>query len=258
MQRGVDLDVAALCIDVVESRLLEGSALQRPDVHALQWADMHNEATILNVHLPTHWPVHFWTVLCWFYETGQLPAGSDPLAALLEPLQCYAALGPDGSPRPEGEDVNFFCQCYLPFDPTMPTGQAGLIIGHDVSHRDPFVLRLHPRLRSEEPLFADFAPLFALEQRARTEQWRPVDVNPLEWHYVGCTDRVRATPPLWVYLCTAPSRLHHNPLLVDADGQAWSAHADSRTKVGYRLRAMPPLHALVRAGHQPLDEAAAW
>ena len=45
---------------------------------------------------------------------------SAPLAALREPLQCYGGLDGNGERRPDDEDVDFACQCYIPFDPKVP------------------------------------------------------------------------------------------------------------------------------------------
>ena len=101
----------------------DGLRLDRPDVNGLVYNRVPNEASIRRTILPDDWPVHLWTLVSWLHDTGRIVAGGDcPLPVLLEPLQCYGGLGPDGRLRPPGVDVDFACQCYVPHDPSCPPG----------------------------------------------------------------------------------------------------------------------------------------
>ena len=87
-------------------------------------ASMPNRASIVRALMPETWIEDLWSVLRFSVDTDRLTADSDPEHALLEPLQCYGGLDADGMPRPDGIDIDFFCQCYLPHDPACPPGMV--------------------------------------------------------------------------------------------------------------------------------------
>jgi hypothetical protein len=62
-------------------------------------------------------PEDAWTVVVFLAETGRLPAGSDPLHALLQPLDCSANVGPDAHRRTFRRPWWFDCRCHEPYDP---------------------------------------------------------------------------------------------------------------------------------------------
>lgn len=98
--RTVDLDVAAVCLEVLErERVDDGLRLDRASVNGIMWGAIRNEVTILGTTLPDRWLEDLWSALQFCVSTGRLTADSDPEPALLEPLQCYGGLGADGHPR---------------------------------------------------------------------------------------------------------------------------------------------------------------
>jgi hypothetical protein len=243
--RACDLDVAALCVDALEDyRSASGIRLDRPTVQGVQYADVRNAASRLGSQLPEHWNVHLWTVVCWAHDDGRLSPESDPLPVLLEPLGCYGGLGADGYPMPDGTDVEFPCQCHLPYDPSCPPGLAQHIVGHDPDTWQHFVVRGHIRPRSEEPLLSSYGPLFAIARRLRAED-SPFGFHADEFIYVGRVDAERSTPELWLYLYSPTSRRGFEDLALDADGRAWQPKPDGRRRAGFRW---------VRIS----DHAAAW
>jgi hypothetical protein len=235
--RPIDADIAAICMEALEDDLDREPerVLTRPLLNGIQWASIHNEATAVNAHLPDDWRVHFWTLLCWYVATNRLSSASDPLPALLEPLQCYGGLGADGLARPAGVDVAFVCQCYVPFDPKLPEGQAKVIIGHDPTTYEQLLLTVHAQHRSAEAAASAFSSLAHLQLRAGPDTLR-VTVDPLEWHFVGRADATADAPELWLYDRT--NTRHDYPLMLDASGLGWTPRVDRRRKLGYRLRAL--------------------
>lgn len=171
--RAVDLDVAALCLDVFErKRTEEGIRLDRRSVNGIMWASIRNSAVALMTSLPETWMEDLWAVLRFHVATGRLTADSDPEPALLEPLQCYGGLGTDGRPRPEGVDVDVFCQCYLPHDPTCPPGMVQISVGNDWSDRRDlfeYVAVGHGVPRSMDVPLSAFEPLAKLARRTRAQ-----------------------------------------------------------------------------------------
>ncbi len=212
---------------------------------------------MLNVVLPDDWPVHFWTLLCWYAATDQLAPNSDPLNALLEPLQCYGGLDADGFPRPDGEDVAFVCQCYVPYDPNLPVGQTSLIIGHDSATGDARLIHVHPQHRSDDPLFSAYTPLLQLAKRSGRKTL-DVKIDPLEWKFLGRADPTKHAPEVWLYHRT--SRRHQNPIILDATGIGWTPHPDQRRKLGYRLRRVSLVGTLgwAAAAEDECDEEPEW
>lgn len=253
--RPIDTDVAAICLEAVEEDFEDEAdrTLTRPRVNSIQWASIHNKATGLNVLLPDDWRVHFWTLLSWYSATDRLSPGSDPLAVLLEPLQCYGGLGSNGLPRPEDEDVAFVCQCYIEFDPKLAQGQAKVIIGHDLSEREQLLMTIHPFHRSAEAPASAFRPLLTLARRAGPTTLR-VTIDPLEWKFLGRAEATKDSPELWLYSRT--TRRHEHPLMLDASGICWTPRIDHRRKLGYVLRPVSVVATLGRAASlEPDDES---
>jgi hypothetical protein len=240
--RSCDLDVAALCLDALERyRTPEGIRLDRPDVNGILWADIRNAASLLDTMLPSSSSVDLWTVLHWCHETGGLTADSDPLPALLEPLRCYGGLGEDGYPMPDGVDVDFPCQCYVPYDPTLPPGMGQHIVGRD-RHRE-YLVRAHLRPRAEEPLLSSYRPLFALARRLHDEG-RPFDLHPDDFTYLGWIDPQGDIPRLWIYALGGK----FNDLVLADDGTPWVPKTDGRRRAGFRWVIAGDRAAVIRAG----------
>lgn len=232
--RACDLDVAALCLDALECyRSSTGIRLDRPTVNGVLYADVRNSGSSLRTTLPEHWHIHLWTVVCWAHDDGGLSPESDPLPALLEPLRCYGGLGEDGHPMPEGTDVDFPCQCCLPYDPSCPPGLVQHIVGRDLESWQDFVVRAHIRPRSEDPVLSSYRPLFAIARRLR-ETDSPFQVHADEFIYVGRIDAERSTPELWLYCYSPTRRRGFEDLVLDSDGQAWAPRADGRRVAGFR------------------------
>lgn len=116
--RPCDLDVAALTLHALRRYRGVGDRLHltRPDIDGLLLIDLNNEAAALSCWLPDEFLDGVWAVLTFLHATGQLTADSDPLQALLEPLQCFGGLGSDGRPLAPGAGADSPCQCYLPVD----------------------------------------------------------------------------------------------------------------------------------------------
>jgi hypothetical protein len=250
--RGCDLDVAAVCLDALERyRTPSGDLrLDRPTVNGVLWADVRNAASMLGTLLPDRWHVDLWTVLSWCADAGELAPDSDPLPALLEPLRCYGGLGADGYPMPEGEDVDFPCQCYVPYDPTLPPGISLHIVGHDPNDWREFLARVHLQVRTDDPPLSSYEPLFALARRLRHRRSR-FAIHPDEFTYVGSIDEHRSTPKLWLYRYDPNARRGFDQLVLDADGSPWIPKADRRRGAGYRWIRTDDRRALFRSGLEP-------
>jgi hypothetical protein len=222
--RAVDLDVAALCLEVLERERTEhGIHLDRLSVNGVMWASIRNEATFRTTSLPETWMEDLWTVLRFFVATGRLTPGSDPEPALLEPLQCYGGLDADGRPRPDGVDVDFFCQCYLPHDPACPPGMVQISVGHDWGDRDdPFeyVTYGHGVPRSVDVPLSTFEPLAKLARRSRAKPSMFPFFLDLFTH-IGTVPAERSVPELWLYRFTGSHRKGWPPLALDEHGGAW-------------------------------------
>lgn len=237
--RAVDLDVAALCFAVLERQRTEhGIRLDRREVNWMVWGAIRNEATALVTSLPETWMDDLWAVLRFCGAAGRLTADSDPEPALLEPLQCYGGLGTDGRPRPDGVDVDFFCQCYLPHDPTCPTGMVQISVGRDWSDRDDpfeFVAIGHGIPRSVDVSVSAFEPLAKLARRSRAQpSMFPFFLDLFD--HLGTLPAERSVPGLWLYRFTGSPRKGWPPLALDEHGGAWSAarHRGRRRGFGWK------------------------
>jgi hypothetical protein len=224
--RAVDLDVAALCFDVLErERTDEGLRLDRRSVNGIMWAYVRNEASALRTHLPRAWIEDLWAVIRFSVASGRLRPDSDPEPALLEPLQCYGGLDADGRPRPDGVDVDFFCQCYLPYDPTCPPGMVQISVGRDWGNRDdPFeyVALGHGVPRSVDVPMSAFDPLAKLARRCRAQpSMFPFFLD--QFVHIGVVPSDGNVPELWLYRFTASHRKGWPPLALDEHGAAWRA-----------------------------------
>lgn len=258
--RPVSLDVAALALDVLARHRVEGGELhrmQRPDVaRALQY-DVRNRASMLTTLLPEGVPGAVWSVVTFLHDTGRLCPDSDPVDALREPLRCYGGLGPDGNRRPEGEDIDFPCQCYVPHDPTLPPGMAQLALERGQ------VVRAWAPGRGDDLPQSCFRPLARFARRVRrTATPCPVFVD--EFLYRGRTDAAGATPALWIYALEDWHHLYAD-LVVDEHGDAYAPKEDGRRKAGFRWVRISDRDALHRCGawraeqerrdrHRPPDE----
>jgi hypothetical protein len=234
--RAVDLDVAALCFDVLKrERTDDGLRLDRCSVNRIMWACIRNEASALGTLLPRAWIEDLWTVLRFSVASGRLSPDSDPEPALLEPLQCYGGLDADGRPRPEHVDVEFFCECYLPHDPTCPPGMAQISVGRDSGNRDgPFeyVALGHGVPRSVDVPMSAFDPLAKLARRCRAQpSMFPFLLD--QFVHIGVVPADRTVPELWLYRFTASHRKGWPPLALDEHGAAWQTKRHRGRRRGF-------------------------
>lgn len=246
--RPCDLDVAALCIDLLERHRAPGGVrLDRRKVNTALGADAPNTASLLTTLLPEGWVEHFWSVITWLDADGQLHPDSDPLTALLEPLRCAGGLDANGLPMPPGTDVDLPCQCYLPHDPSCPPGLAQHVIGHDWDTHREFVVYAHLRLRGDDPPLSTFSPLFTFARRLRRED-RVFQAHADEFTYIGRIDAGRNIPELSLYQHVPTSDRGFGDLVLGADGQAWTPKPDGRRKAGFRWIPAADSAALARCG----------
>ncbi len=256
--RPCDLDAAALCCEVVERfETPAGFQLDRRTVTTMLHSDVRNWASCAGTDLPDDVVVHLWSVLVWLHAEGRLTPDSDPLAVLLEPLGCYGRLGPDGYPLPAGAAIDFPCQCFLPHDPTCPSGYAQRIVGRDpVSGRE-FIVRARLRRPSEPPEPTNFDALKSLARRsAPHSSGRKIQVE--DFDHIGCIDASGAVPPLWLYFHHRGGDAGRRDLVVDAAGQTWWPKADRRRKAGFRWEPIGDLHALLLAGVESPKRGVSW
>jgi hypothetical protein len=244
-----DLDTAALCLEELERlRTPDGHVLlDRPTVNQILWADVWNLSQMLGTLLPEHWHVELCTVIGWLDDSGVLDARSDPLAVLREPLRCYGLLDEDGRPMPEGSDVDFACQCYVPYEPTLPPGIGLAIVGHDPESYEYLVTRARLRPRAIPATVVDLEPLFILARGVR-QRGTSLRLHVEEFSFIGSVPPERSTPQLWIYRHDPTSRRGFDPLVVDSDGQVWIPHVDRRRKVGFRWVRASDFTAIRRAG----------
>lgn len=232
--RSVDLDVAGLCIDVLEQERTDGGIhLDRRRVNGILWGSIHNEASMAGTSLPDQWIEDLWAVLRFLVATGRLTADSDPEAALLEPLQCYGGLDADGHPRPEGVDVDFFCQCHHPHDPSCSPGMAQISVGWDRAEPFEFVAIGHGVPRSVDVPMSAYEPLAKFGRRCRAQpSMFPVFLD--QFQHLGTVPPGRSTPMLWLYLFTASTRKGWSPLALDEHGGAWRPKRHRGRRRGFR------------------------
>jgi hypothetical protein len=237
--RAIDLDVAALCLDVLEQERTEhGIHLRRPSVNGIMWGAIRNEASFRRTLLPETWMEDLWAVLRFCAATGRLTPDSDPELVLLEPLQCYGGLDANGRPRPDGVDVDFFCQCYLPHDPTCPPDMAQISVGTDWSDREePFeyVAVGYGIPRSVDVARSAFEPLAKLARRSRAQPSMFPFFLDLFVH-IGTLPADRSVPGLWLYRFTGSQRKGWPPLALDEHGGAWRPVRHRGRRRGFRWK----------------------
>lgn len=246
--RPCDLDAAALCVDALERfREPDGTRLDRPTMNGVLWADVRNATSLLDTRSPEDLPVHLWSVISWLSNESLLHPDSDPLGPLLEPLRCYGGLGADGYPMPEGTDVDFPCQCYIPHDPACPPHLTQHIVGRDPETFSEFIVRAHIRLRSDDPPLSYYEPLVALVRRLRA-RCSPFELHVDECTYVGRIDAQRGVPELWLFRYDPEARRGFDELVLDGDGRGWAPKADRRRKAGFRWVRVDDRAAVIGAG----------
>lgn len=251
--RRCDRAVAALVLDLRAEQLEDDrhDDLRRNDVNGFLRYRMSNRASIAGTILPDDWVETLWTVVHWWHAEGHLGDGSDPLPALLEPLQCAGGLDADGHPRPDDIDVDFPCQCFLPFDPTCPPGTGLLIVGHDTDTFEPLTVHAVLRHRSDDPPTSTLTPLLRLFRRVEDGEELTATVPVDELELAGRFEGDRWTPALTCYRHVPTLRRGFDPLAVDDDGGCWVPRRDRRRKSGFRWVAARPAAALRRAGIDP-------
>jgi hypothetical protein len=268
--RPVDLDVAALCLQALErERGDDGLRLDRSCVNGIMCGAVRNEATLLHTTLPETWIEDLWIVLRFCVGTGRLTEDSDPEPVLLEPLQCYGGLGADGRPRPDGVDVDFFCQCYLPHDPECPPGMVQISVGRNWGDLDDlfeYVALGHGVPRSVDVPVSAFGPLAKLARRARAQRSMfPFFLDLFD--HVGTLPADRKVPQLWVYRFTGSHRKGWPPLALDEHGGAWCAVRHRGRRRGFRWKPMGDRSAAHHCGvaswdfdraHRELERRDEW
>lgn len=232
--RAVDLDVAALALDELEEhRTEDGIRLDRRTVNWIMYGALRNRTSIARASLPDTWMEDLWSVLRFVGDTGRLSADSDPEPALLEPLQCYGGLGVDGRERPDGVDVEFFCQCHVPHDPACPPGMVQLTVGHEWDEPGDFIAFGHGVPRSVDVPMSAFEPLAKLARRCRAEPHSfPFFLD--QFQHLGTIPSERDVPALWLYLFLPTRRKGWPPLVLDEHGGAWRAKRHRGRRRGFR------------------------
>ena len=236
--RSIDLDVAALAFDVLEDHRTDaGIRLDRGLVTRIMQSSLRNRASIARALMPDTWLEDLWTGLRFAVDTGRLHRDSDPEHALLEPLQCYGGLGADGRPRPEGVDVDFFCQCHFPHDPACPPGMVQISVGHEWKEPFEFVAHGHGVPRSVDVPVSAFEPLAKLARRTRAEPHMfPFFLD--QYQHLGTIPAERDIPQLWLYLFLPSRRKGWPPLALDEHGGAWTAKRHRGRRRGFRWKAV--------------------
>lgn len=239
-------DEVALCLDVLEEhRGDDGYALDRPTVMHLLRIDMFNTASMLRTVLPTGVVEAMWNVLSSLHESGRL-TGIVPIDVLREPLRCYGGLGADGLPMPRGDDIDFGCQCYVPYDPTLPAGIGKHHVGRDPdTYESLYALgSLHPR--REDPSAEDTAPLLLYATHLLRHSL--FDIAPDEFTFAGRVIATRSGPELWIYRTTRADRSRAHDLTLDSRGHPWRPRIDRRFRGGFRWEQTSHTVAAIWAG----------
>lgn len=239
-----------------------GVVLHRPDVNDLLRVAIFNWCSLQGILVPPDVPEHLWVVVEWIAESGRLRAGSDPVSALLEPLQCAGGLDAIGRPRSADELSPVHCQCVLPFDPNVPPG----VIARAVGWLDGrcLVEHVHPPALDERDGAEVLAPLLILAGRL-SRHGSEMHIDPSEWTFAGRRDARRNDPTLWFYRHEPSRHREYAALVLDAVGAVHVARPDRRRKAGYRwvpahdwaLLRSAPIEAVVGARCQPFGLKAA-
>lgn len=244
--RTLDLDVAAACLDALARHLgAYALPLHRPTVASLLMTQLLGWGSMRQAILPRTWVGDLWTVLVAVEAEGLLHPRSDPLSALLEPLACAAGVGLDGEPMDPGTDVDFACQCFVPFDPTLPEGFGRLLVAERPEDGWPLfaIARLLPRSSPPDP--SDLLPWLNVVGRTPVPRSLELHAEPL---LLGAVPAGRRHPELWLYQPTHRSTPGEF-LSLDHDGNPHRVQLDRRFKEGYRwVRERSDVMALATAG----------
>lgn len=246
--RPCDRDAAALCLEALGNYRSDSGhvLLDRPTVHRILWADVRNIAQGFSTVAPIDAPVQLWNLLGWLDADDRLDQASAPLSVLREPLQCYGGLDADGQPRPEGVESEVPCQCYIPYDPSLPPGIGQFIVGFDGATYKPFLVRARLRARNEPIPPGDLEPLFTLARRLRASG-SPVPIHVEDFFLVGVAPSEGRAPQLWLYRFEGPTDGWSEPLVLDGDGRPHVAEEDRRFRAGYRWVPIRHSTAVIRA-----------
>lgn len=229
-----DRDLLALSFELLDRfRCPDGYAIDRVDVTRLLTGGVINWTSMEESRIPDNPSPALWIALHVLAHQGALTTDSDPLAALLEPLQCYGGLDADGRERPDGVDVDFPCQCFVPHDPRCPDGLAQHLVGRDPDSFQPFITYAEMALRSADPPVSMLEPLFRITRRVRVAGGVFVP-RADEFTYVGRIPESSSTPSLWMYRLLPVARRGFDPLVVDRHGRPFVPKPDRRRKAGYR------------------------
>lgn len=228
LERGFpcDRDTVALCLKGLEwDRQGDDYELDRPDVMSAIRHAM-NEASMLHTLAPDNVPEALWAVVSWLYEGGRLGDAPPPLPVLLEPLRCYGGLDENGAPRPSGIDIDFGCQCYIRYDPSLPAG-----FGQHAFGWDPDTCR---QLLAEGPLHPRGQPTTA-------EDREPLLLHAIQsgtpiagFVYAGRVAASRGGPELWIYHQAERQTDGPAELILGAAGDRWRPLVDRRYRRGFR------------------------
>jgi hypothetical protein len=251
-----DVDSAAFCIDVLDRFRSDGVlVLNRRDVNHLISCDLRNRSSMERTLLPDELMRDVWTVVRFLHDTGRLGPDSDPLGPLLEPMQCYGGLDDDGEPRPDGVDIDYACQCYLPYDPGCPPGLAQRIVGTSYQDDEFFEFVVHADLvaRSADVPFSSYKPLIRLSRRLRaTNSVFDLDID--EFDHLGRVPADGNVPELWLYSLAPVRRRGFDALALDEHGHGWRAKRHWGRKRGFRWMSVSDREAIGWCGlasHQP-------
>ena len=168
-------------------------------------------------------PAAIGAVLRRAHELGRLEAGSDPLAALLEPLQAHYGI----TPVPEAH----VCACFAPHDPSLPPGHRLLQVwtGQLVHACRPEPIDAIAAGRARAAFLDQVGPRTGAEPRGED------DVPCL----LGSIWGPPAVGPLWVFGDPyRPGR--YDNLFLDNGGTPYIARPDRRHSEGYRWEQESP------------------
>lgn len=211
--------------------------LRRPDVDTVCNVAFRNWCAFERVLIPDRVPEHLWALLEWMRATGRLLAGSDPLHALLEPLQCTGGLDAKGIPLPPGAPRTVQCQCKVPFDPQVPAGQIARVISFGLD-AGPFVEHVHPPALDGSDVLEHLLPLGYLALRLRKRSPASL-IDPQDWAFSGRCDARGDEPALWFYGHLPSSRRGFDALALDVNGVVYRPRPDRRRTKGFRWQRAP-------------------
>jgi hypothetical protein len=89
---------------------------RRTDVFHLLRTTVPQWCSLARCPCPLQLPEALWQWFDFLDDTGGFAAGSDPLAELRKPLQCYGGLDPHGVRLPPGVPSSVPCECLEPYE----------------------------------------------------------------------------------------------------------------------------------------------